>query len=380
MTEVWARLRGFWGKVELQTLGINLAVHTLVQMAALQFMPLPYYSRLSLHDGNTYFRIAQNLWPTQPMAHYTWHKRILHVLLARVAIPWNLELSFLVTGIVAASLSAVYFYKIAKRYAVHAWRLTVIYSALPWLFLAAHHGLSEPLLMLTVLAGYYYFFEARYTTCTVAFALALLTKELAAFPALAVGLLLLRRRDWRNAVRFGAALIPLVGFCLLYGQRWGDCAWYLKLGQGNPVQAFFSPRTGLFWMVHALIHGTNSSAHPTVALLYDILNQGLNLLSLLALTFGVYRLWKQGLHELAVINSMLLVMVFFLGEEMYKFNHCVGRKFLLLAPVILAYDRWMSDDARMFRVAYWLAIVGMLFLGTLWTFMYAKFFLFYSIF
>ncbi len=119
MTEVWARLRGFWGKEELQTLGINLATHTLVQIVALQFMPLPYYSRLSLHDGNTYFRIAQNLWPMQPMAHYTWHKRILHVLLARVAIPWNLELSFLVTGIVTASLSAVYFYKIAKRYAVH---------------------------------------------------------------------------------------------------------------------------------------------------------------------------------------------------------------------------------------------------------------------
>ncbi len=234
--------------------------------------------------------------------------------------------------------------------------------------------------MLTVLAGYYYFFEARYTTCTVAFALALLTKELAVFPALAVGLLLLRRRDWRNALRFGAALIPLVGFCLLYGQRWGDCTWCLKLGQGNPVQAFFSPRTGLFWMVQTLIHGTNSSAHPNVALLYDILNQGLNLLSLLALTFGVRELWKRGLRELAWINTILLVMVFFLGEEMYKFNHCVGRKFLLLAPVILAYDRWMGDDRRMLRVAYWLAIAGMLFLGTLWTFMYAKFFLFYRIF
>jgi hypothetical protein len=380
MTEVRARLRSFWGKEELRILGINLAMHTLVQAVALQFMPLPYYSRLSLHDGNTYFRIAQNLWPSLPMAHYTWHKRILHVLLARVVIPWSLELSFLVTGIVAASLSAVYFLKIAKRFAAHPFRLTLIYSALPWLFFAAHHGLSEPLLMLTVLAGYYYFFEQRYSACTVAFALALLTKELAAFPALGVGLLLLQRRDWRNALRFCAALIPLFGFCLLYGRRWGDCTWCLKLGQGNPVEVFFSARTGLFWIVHTLIVGTNSSAHPTVAILYDILNQALNVLSLIVLTFGVHQLWKQGLRKLAFVNTILLVMVFFLGEEMYKFNHCVGRKFLLLAPVILAFDRWMDDRRRRMRVAYWLAIAGMSFLGILWTFMYAKFFLFYKVF
>ncbi len=379
MIGVWSRLRGFWGKKELQSLGINLVVHTLVQIAALQFMPLPYYSRLSLHDGNTYYRIAQNLWPSQPMAHYTWHKRILHVLLARVAIPWNLELSFLVTGIVAASMSAVYFYKIAKRYVAHPFRLTLIYSALPWLFFAAHHGLSEPLLMCTLLAGYYYFLEGRYAACTLAFALALLTKELAAFPALAIGLLLLRRRKWRDALRFGAALIPLLGYCLLYGLRWGDCAWCLKLGQGNPVQAFFSLRTGLFWMVHTLIYGTSSSAHPTVAVLYDILNQALNVISLTLLTFGVYQLWERGVRELAFINTILLVMVFFLGEEMYKFNHCVGRKFLLLAPVILAYAPQVDDARRGLRMAYWLALVGMLSLGTLWTFMYAKFFLFYRI-
>jgi len=380
LMRIRARLRGFWGQAELQILGINLALHALVQLVALQFMPLPYYSRLSLHDGNTYYRLAQNLWPVQPLNQLSWHKRILHIVIGGHSIPWNMELSFLVVGIVAASLSAVYFYKVARRYAEHPFRLTLLYSALPWLFFAAHHALTEPLLMLTVLAGYYYFVEERDLACTAAFALALLTKELAAFPALAVGLLILYRRGWRRALLFSTVLIPLAGFCLLYGLRWGDCLWCLKLGEGHPSEGFFSPRTGLYWMVHTLIYGTNSSANPTVAMAYDIGNQILNVTLLVSTALGVYLLWQRGQTDLAFVNTFALVPLWFLGSAQYNLNSSVGRKFLLVSLLILAYDRWVDSSRRTQRVGYWLIIAGMLALGILWTFIYAKFFLLYKVF
>jgi hypothetical protein len=380
MRTFWERLRGFWGREELQILGLNLALHTAVQVVALQFMPLPYYSRLSLHDGNTYFRVAQNLWSARPIELYTWHKRFLHVLVARLAIPWNLELSFLVSGIVAASLSAVYFFKIATRYTKHPLRLTLLYSVLPWLFFAAHHGLNEPLLMLTLLAGLYYYLEERDWACTVAFALALLTKELAAFVALGVGLLILYRRGWRRALLFATALLPLATFCLVYGWRWGDCVWCLKLGEGHMPEGFFSLRTGLYWIVHTLIHGTQSSANPTVAFLYDVGNQILNVGLLLFSGLGVYRLWRRGPIELAFINSVALLPIWFMGGTQYNLNSSVGRKFLLVSSAIVAYDSWLGTERPALRFAYWLTVAGLLGLGVLWTLLYAKFFLFFRLF
>lgn len=370
----------FWGREERQILAINLGVHTLVQLIALQFMPLAYYSRLSLHDGNTYFSIAQDLWRAQPIEQFSWHKRFLHVLVARLLIPWNLELSFLVAGIVAASLSAVFFYKVVRRFTNQPFRLAVLYSALPWLFFAAHHGLSEPMLMLTVLAGYYYFFEERYGCCTVAFALALVTKELAAFAALGVGLLMIRRRGWLRTLSFGAALIPLVAFCALYGWRWNNCTWCLVMADWNAPEGFFSPRTAIYWIAYWIGHPPASSANVTVAFYYNLANQALNVISLVVFGYAVYAVWRRGLWELAFMSAVLFVMVFFLGELMYQFNHCVGRKFLLLAPSLVAYDGWIADQAGWKRLGYWLLIVGLLALGMLWTFMYAKGFLHYKLF
>jgi hypothetical protein len=373
------RIGGFWGRDELRVLGLNLALHALVQFIALLFMPLPYYSRLSLHDGNTYYRVAQNLWPPQPMEQLTWYKRILHVLLGRFTLPWNAELSFLVVGILAASFSAVYFFKIAKQYAAHPFQLALIYSVLPWLFFAAHHALTEPLMMLTFLAGYYYYLQDRIPISAVAFGLGILAKELVLLPALAVGLLILYRRGWRRAVLFGTALVPLAIFVLLYGQHWGDLLWYFKLG--SPTAGFLSWRSGLYVMLDTLRHGTNSSANPTVALLYDLGNQALNVILLVTTAVGVYWLWRKGPRDLAFTNTLILVPLWFLGEAQYNLSSSVGRKFLLVSLVILAYDRLLENSRHgLWRAAYWLTIAAMLALGTLWTFLYAKFFTVYKLF
>jgi len=380
LARAWLWLGGFWGRRELQVLGLNLAVHALVQAAALQFMPLASFSRLSLHDGNTYYRIAQNLWSAQPVEQYTWHKRILHVLLGRFLIPWNMELSFLAAGILAASLSAVYFYRIAARHVEHPFKLTLLYSALPWLFFPAHHALNEPLLMLTLLAGYYYYTEGRLGACTVSYALALLTKELAAFPALAVGLLILRRWGWRKALLFATAVLPMGVYCLAYGLRWGDCAWCLKTGEAPGSESFFSVRTGFYWMVRTLLQGTNSSANPTVALAYDIGNQALNLLLIVFSATALVLLWRRRWYDLAFVNTLPFLPLLFLGETQYNLNSSVGRKYLLLATAMLAYDRWAGGETRGRKIGYGVVMGGMLALGILWTFLYSKFFVYYKFF
>ena len=381
LISIGAHIRGFWGRDERGVLGLNLALHVLVQIVALSFMPLPYYSRLSLHDGNTYFRIAQNLWPPQPIEQVVWYKRILHLLVGRFALPWNVELSFLVVGIVAASLSAVYFFKIAEHHTAHPFRLTLIYSVLPWLFFAAHHSLTEPLMMLTFLAGYYYYLQDRILTSAVAFGLGILAKELVLFPALAVGLLILYRRGWRKALLFSVSLIPLMLFWLAYAWRWNEPLWYLKLGEGHGQDSFFSLRTGLYWMIDTLVHGTQSSANPTVAFLYDVGNQALNVVLLISTAVGVYWLWRKGPRDLAFANTLMLVPLWFLGEAQYNLNSSVGRKFLLVSLVILAYDRLLDGSRHgLWRAAYWLTIAGLLALGILWIFLYAKFFTVYKLF
>ncbi|MGQ9494140.1 MAG: hypothetical protein ACUVR2_10305 [Anaerolineae bacterium] len=308
-------MRGFWGRDELRILGINLAMHIAVQLFAMIWMPLPYFSELSLHDGNMYYRIAQNLWPPQPITLLSWHKRILLPVLARIVFPWDLHISFLLLGIGAASLSAVYFFKIARHYTRHPLPLTLLYSALPWLFFAAHHGLNEPLLMLFLLAGFYDYLQDRPWAYTACFALAMLSKELAALPVLAMAVLLWRRDGWQRALAFATvALVPFGVFCLMYGLHWGDCLWCLKESPENPLENSFSWKTGLWWMYLTLRTGTRSSANPTVAWAYDVLNQVLNVCLLLATAIGTYRLRRLD-RELFLYNTIVAVPLLFLGRN-----------------------------------------------------------------
>ena len=65
----------------------------------------------------------------------------------------------------------------------------------------------------------------------------------------------------------------------------------------------------------------------------------------------------------------------------YKLRCSVGREFLLVSPVILAYDKLLDRSRHgLRRGAYWLIIAGMLALGVLGIFLYAKFFTVYRLF
>jgi len=383
LTSIGANLRGFWGRQELQILGLNLAIHLGVQLFALALMPLPYFSELSLHDGNTYYRISQDLWPDQPITLLSWQKRILLPALATVVFPWERHFSFLIIGIGAASLSSVYFFKIARRYTEHPFRLTILYSLLPWLFFAAHHGLNEPLLMLFLLAGFYYYLEDRPWVYTACFALAMLSKELAALPILAMTVLIWRRNGWRRALTFAPiALFPFGLFCLVYGAHWGDCAWCLKESAQNPLENSFSLKTGFWWMIQTLKTGTHSSASPTVALWYDVVNQMLNVALLAATAVGTIRLRKVN-TELLIYNAIVAVPLLFLGRNQYALNSSLGRQMLLASTAILGFDGFLGSIGRSTRARdaiFALCCCCLLLLGFFWIVLYSRFFSHYHLF
>jgi hypothetical protein len=58
LTTVSERLRSLPHSQELRILGLNTALHIAVQILALQFMPPPYFSELSMGDANAYYDMA----------------------------------------------------------------------------------------------------------------------------------------------------------------------------------------------------------------------------------------------------------------------------------------------------------------------------------
>ncbi len=375
-----AHFKIFWGREEALVLGGNLAIHLLVQAFALLLMPFAYFSELSLHDGHVYYTISQNLWPEHPFTLLSWHKRILLPVLANLVYPWDRHVSFLIIGVGAASLSAVFFYKIAQKYTRHPLWLAAIYSLLPWLFFSAHLSLNEPLLMLFLLAGYYYYTEDRPWAYTACFALALLSKEVAAIPLLAMTVLIWQRYGWKRAALFAPAVLPFGLFCLAYGLHWKDCLWCARTELENAL----SMKTGLYWMILTLQTGTKSSANPVVAYGYDLFNQLLNLVLLAITAVGIYHLRRVD-SDLMLYNLIISFPLLFLSRNQYMLNSSLGRQFLISALVILGFDgvfTWVmaAGSSRLRRAVPLLLLAGMLGLGVFWIALYSKFFLFNKLF
>jgi Gpi18-like mannosyltransferase len=380
ISAIQARLQLFWGQEERLVLAGNLAVHLLVQLFALIWIPLADFSELSIHDGAAYYRISQNLFPVQPLFGFHWHKRILLPLLANFAFPWERHISFLVIGIGAASLSAVFFYKIAAKYTQHPVRLTVIYSALPWLFFSAHLGLTEPLLLLFLLAGYYYFLEDRPWGYTLCLALALLSKETAVLPIMAMTILIWKRHGWKRVAVFLPAVLPFGIFCLAYGYHWNDCLWCAR----NTPDNSFTWQSGLWWMVMGVINGIHSTSNPAVTFLYNLVNQILNLSVLVAIGTGIFRLRKTN-FDLMLFSLLVTIPLFFLGRNVYTFNPDMGRQFLISCLVILGFDNVFQGfpllrSKRIGKYLFFLLLTGMFGLSYFWILLHSGYFVSHKIF
>jgi Gpi18-like mannosyltransferase len=373
------RAKSFWRREERLVLAGNLLIHLLVQFLALSLIPLANFSELSIHDGGAYYKISQNLFPINPNYGFHWHKRILLPLLANLAFPWERHISFLIIGIGAASLSAVFFYKIARKYSQNPLRLTIIYSALPWLFFSAHLGLTEPLLLLFLLAGFYYYLEDRPWGYTLCFALALLTKETAVIPIMAMAILIWKRHGWKRAAVFLPVAIPFGIFCLAYGYHWSDCLWCARNTPGNS----FTWQSGLWWMAMAVINGAHSTSNPTVSFLYNLANQLLNLAVLTAIGIGIYQLRKID-FDLLLYCLLITVPLFFLGRNVYTFNPDMGRQFLASSLVLLGFDNVFEKcflrNKRTSRFLFFLLLTGMFGLSFFWILLHSGYFVSHKLF
>jgi hypothetical protein len=380
MSVILCRFKYFWGREERVVLLGNMTVHLVVQLFALTLMPLAYYSELSLHDGAAYYLISQNLLPIHPLFELHWHKRILQPVLANIVFPWNRNVSFMLIGIGAASLSAVFFYKIAKKYSQHPITFTAIYSLLPWLFFSAHLGLNEPILLLFLLAGYYYYTEGRPWSYALCYALALLTKEVAIIPIFAITVLIWKRYGWKRAVVFVPIVLPFGIFCLAYGLHWNDCLWCIR----NTPENSFTWQTGVWWMFIALKTGTQSSANPIVSFVYDLMNQILNLCVLVTIVYGIFQLRRID-FDLMLYNVLISVPLLFLGYHIYTLNADMGRQYLIGCLAILGLDRpltkmTMGRYKPLSRYTLLLSLIGMLGLSVFWIVLYSGFFFHHKIF
>lgn len=235
-------------------------------------------------------------------------------------------------------------------------------------------------MMLFLLAGFYYYLEERPLAYIACFALALLSKELAGLPVLAMTVLLWRRYGWRRALAFVPAMLPFGVFCLIYGLRWGDCLWCLKESPENPLENSFLWKTGFWWMYLTLRTGTHSSTNPTVALVYDVFNQILNVGLLLAVAFGTYQLRRLS-SDLLLYNAIVSVPLLFLGRNQYMLNSSLGRQFLIASLAILGFEglcaRTKVDRMQLILLA---ICGGMFILGVFWTVLYSTFFLHHKFF
>jgi hypothetical protein len=374
------RLRAFWGTAEVQVLLGNIVLHVLIQILGLALMPLAEFSELSDYDGAAYYRISYTLWPDQPIYLLHWHKRILMPLLANLVFPWERHISFLVIGIVAVSLSAVYFYKIASKYSQHPLILTVLYSMLPWLFYSAHVGLAEPLLMLFLLAGYYYYTENRPVGYTICFALALLTKEIAVIPLLALTILIWKRYGWRRVLSFLIAVLPFGLFCFVYGLHWDDCMWCAK----NSPENSFTWQSGFWWIWVSLKAGSGISNNPVATLIYDLINAGLSSGTLAVIALGIYRLRRVDI-DLMLYNLLIYLPLLFLGYNLYSHNTNMGRQYLISSMVIIGFGGILSGlespkNQRLKKAAVATLLAGEFALGIFWILVHTGYFLDHKLF
>jgi len=350
---------------ESDTLKVFLAsvvLYLAVQLLLNALLPFAYFSEFSGHDGSVYYAISGNPLPDMPLLSLKRYQRPLLPALVWALFWWDRHLGFSVVNAAACALAACYFYRIARERRAAAWRTTLVFAATPYLFVGAHLGLTEPLMIAGLLAGYYYARRGEYWKAFGGYAVALLAKEIAIFPILAELVFLFRQAGPRPALRIGLSLVPAAAWYLLLGLWWGQPFWMLH---GTDGQLGFGPAAML-----ALI--ADPSAAHAAPRAFSVLNQIANGLLLLLIAVGLYQLRDDGATLVWVGCSALPLL--FLGQAVYANNFDLGRQALPATLLLMVVGA--SRFARS-RVLYWSGVGGLLCCSLLWTLYFARFFLYY---
>jgi hypothetical protein len=339
-------------------------LHILVQLVLNIALPFESYSQSNNHDGYVYYRISLDPLPEEPAYTNKRYQRPLLSLIAWAFFPWNRELGFSVVNTLAVSVAVVYFYRImGERDKTTALRLVFLCATVPYLFASAHMGLTEPLMIAGMLAGYYHAREEEFWKASVGYALAMLAKEIALLPVLAELLLQLRRKNVRSLIPLLASFGPVGLWYLLVGLRWGDLFWMLKGPEG---QMGFGPAA----IVNILRNPLNVESVPPV---FFTVNQLANIGLLILIVAGLYVLRKD--TRLVFWVGFSVFPLLFLGREVYGYNFDIGRQALpalLLIPALRSF-RFLHD-----RRFYWSVLTILMVVSLFWTLYFAKYLVFYK--
>lgn len=243
-------------------------------------------------------------------------------MLARAAGLGNAYIGFAIVGILAAAIANLYFYRIAAKYTSTPLPVTLVFAWSPYLFAAIHVALPDPLSIACVLAALTCLLEDRFVGLVVWSALALLFKEVAIGAALALALLGLLRRGWRQALWYLVLVsVPSLIVVATYAVAWHDPLWYFK-----------ESRTTLIPAPLTLIRLLTAAPSPLIVRLDSAINLGI----LTMLGVALWRLRRLD-RRLLVFVIVSVLPLLFLDERQYASDFDMARQYMMAAPALLAF-------------------------------------------
>lgn len=339
----------------------SMALHVVLQVLFSALLPFEYFSELSGHDGSVYFELARDLIHDQPKFTAKRYQRPLLPMLAGGLFKANLHLGIFLIGTTAASLSNVYFYKIARRYVHHPIHVTGLYMVAPYIFVGAHLGMSEPLLMVGLLAGYMYARRGELGKAGLGYSLALLSKEIGLFPWIAEIAIQVRRDGVKAAWKICASVIPALGWYLLLAIRWNEPLWMLGATSADLGLAPLE-------IIELIARSGSQSAYPAS---FVLVNQAGNVIMLVLIAAALFAL--RGRSELVAWTGASAAPLMLLGPAVVT-NWDFGRQ---AVPALLLLLAVPDSMLRPRRPIYWLTVAALLGVSIFWTLFFARFFAYY---
>jgi hypothetical protein len=347
--------------IEGKLFGISVVVHVVLHALLLLLMPAPYYTGLlSGHDAGSYYIMAYDPFPAEPVESLMRYKRVAFSLVARALFPWDAHVGIALAAIIGAALANLYFYRLASLYLANPWRIALVFAFAPYLFAAAHVGVPDTLSIAFVLAALFYLLQDQHKRMIVSAALALLFKEVAAVAVFAMAVI----SFWRIGVvrTFGYFFlvgIPTLIVVVIYALVWNDPLWYLGESRMAAVPA---PVTlfNLFLSPESTIHVRVSSV--------------INMVVLALLAYGIWGLRKFD-RTLQVYVVISILPLLFLDWRQYQSDFDMVRQYMVAAPALLPFSAFFN------RLHYWiyrLVLIGMFFYALYYILSIGKFFVTYK--
>lgn len=358
----WYHFQAWWQTTEGKLFSVTLVSHILLHAFLLLLMPAPYYTGLmSGHDAGSYYIMAYDPFPAEPVESLMRYKRVAFSVVARILFPWDVNIGIALAGIIGAALANLYFYRFASLYLEQPWRITLVFAFAPYLFAAAHVGVPDTLSIGLVLATLYYLLQSQHRRMIVSGAAALLFKEVAAVAIFAMAVLSLWRIGIvRTILYFFLMGIPTLIVVGIYAMVWNDPFWYLGESRMSLVPA---PIT----LVNLFLSPPSSALHVRISCI-------INIFVLLLIGYGIWKLRTID-RKLQIYVVISIFPLLFLDWRQYQSDFDMVRQYMVAAPALLPLAPFFN---RLNRWIYHLILVGMSLYAIYYILSIGKFFVTYK--